>query len=96
MLSDARRIVVKVGSSSLTSIKGGISEESLTALADALAAKRNSGTEIILVSSGAIAAGLAPLASPSGHGTWLRSRPRPAWARDCSWPVTPRRSVPMA
>ena len=59
--SGARRIVVKVGSSSLTSIKGGISEESLTALADALAAKRNSGTEIILVSSGAIAAGLAPL-----------------------------------
>ena len=42
-LAGARRIVVKVGSSSLTSIKGGISEESLTALADALAAKRNAG-----------------------------------------------------
>jgi len=63
-LAGARRVVVKVGSSSLTSIKGGISEESLTALADALAAKRNSGTEIILVSSGAIAAGLAPLGLP--------------------------------
>ena len=61
VLAGARRIVVKVGSSSLTSIKGGISEESLTALADALAAKRNAGTEIILVSSGALAAGLAPL-----------------------------------
>ena len=61
MLSGARRIVVKVGSSSLTSIKGGISEEALTELADALAHKRNAGTEIILVSSGAIAAGLAPL-----------------------------------
>ena len=61
VLAEARRIVVKVGSSSLTSIKGGISEEALTALADALAAKRNAGTEIILVSSGAIAAGLAPL-----------------------------------
>ncbi|MGO4186543.1 glutamate 5-kinase [Pseudarthrobacter sp. TAF60_1] len=61
VLAGARRIVVKVGSSSLTSIKGGISEEALTALADALAAKRNAGTEIILVSSGAIAAGLAPL-----------------------------------
>jgi glutamate 5-kinase len=60
-LAGARRIVVKVGSSSLTSIKGGISEEALTALADALAAKRNAGAEIILVSSGAIAAGLAPL-----------------------------------
>ena len=61
VLSGARRIVVKVGSSSLTSIKGGISEEALTDLADALAHKRNAGTEIILVSSGAIAAGLAPL-----------------------------------
>jgi glutamate 5-kinase len=67
-LSGARRIVVKVGSSSLTSIKGGISEEALTALADALARKRNAGTEIILVSSGAIAAGLAPLG--------LEKRPR--------------------
>jgi len=67
-LSGARRIVVKVGSSSLTSIKGGISEEALTNLADALAHKRNAGTEIILVSSGAIAAGLAPLG--------LEKRPR--------------------
>ena len=67
-LSGARRIVVKVGSSSLTSIKGGISEEALTGLANALAHKRNAGTEIILVSSGAIAAGLAPLG--------LEKRPR--------------------
>ncbi|MEN3345622.1 MAG: glutamate 5-kinase [Arthrobacter sp.] len=67
-LSRARRIVVKVGSSSLTSIKGGIAEEALTDLADALARKRNEGTEIILVSSGAIAAGLAPLG--------LEKRPR--------------------
>ncbi|MEV7662177.1 glutamate 5-kinase [Paenarthrobacter sp. NPDC089316] len=60
-IAAAKRIVVKVGSSSLTSIKGGISEKSLTQLVNALAAKRNAGTEIILVSSGAIAAGLAPL-----------------------------------
>lgn len=63
-LATANRIVVKVGSSSLTSIKGGISEKSLTALVNALSDKRNSGTEIILVSSGAIAAGLAPLGLP--------------------------------
>jgi glutamate 5-kinase len=61
MLARARRIVVKVGSSSLTSLKGGISEEALIELSDALAAKHNGGTEIILVSSGAISAGLAPL-----------------------------------
>lgn len=60
-LARARRIVVKVGSSSLTSVAGGISDEALTGLADVLAARHAQGTEIILVSSGAISAGLAPL-----------------------------------
>lgn len=61
LLAKARRIVVKVGSSSLASIEAGISEEALTQLSDALAARRNQGTEVVVVSSGAIAAGLAPL-----------------------------------
>ncbi|MGJ9404254.1 glutamate 5-kinase [Arthrobacter sp. KK5.5] len=60
-LARARRVVVKVGSSSLTTIGGGISEAALASLVDRLAAVRNAGTELILVSSGAIAAGLAPL-----------------------------------
>jgi glutamate 5-kinase len=60
-LPTAGRIVVKVGSSSLTSVSGGISGEALVGLADVLAGRRRAGTEIILVSSGAIAAGLAPL-----------------------------------
>ncbi len=61
VLVSAGRIVVKVGSSSLTSVSGGISTEALIGLADVLAERRLAGTEIILVSSGAIAAGLAPL-----------------------------------
>ena len=60
-LARARRIVVKVGSSSLTSVVGGISDTALRSLADVLAARHARGTEIILVSSGAISAGLAPL-----------------------------------
>lgn len=60
-LAKAKRVVVKVGSSSLTSLSGGLSDEALFALADVLAARHNDGTEVILVSSGAIAAGLAPL-----------------------------------
>ncbi|GHG44012.1 glutamate 5-kinase [Sinomonas cellulolyticus] len=60
-LPEARRIVVKVGSSSLTTIRGGISEKALAALVDSLADRASGGTEIVLVSSGAIAAGLAPL-----------------------------------
>ena len=58
---DARRVVVKVGSSSLTTAAGGIDPERLSTLVDVLAAARARGAEVVLVSSGAIAAGLAPL-----------------------------------
>lgn len=58
---DARRIVVKIGSSSLTSASGTLDVSRLTELADVLAARRLADTSIVLVSSGAIAAGLTPL-----------------------------------
>jgi glutamate 5-kinase len=64
---DATRIVVKVGSSSLTQ-RGRIDLDRLRLLVDAIAARRVEGTEVVLVSSGAIAAGLAPMG--------LRARPR--------------------
>jgi glutamate 5-kinase len=57
----ARRVVVKVGSSSLTSLDGGLDPERLQALVDVLAGRRAAGSQVVLVSSGAIAAGLAPL-----------------------------------
>jgi glutamate 5-kinase len=60
-IAGARRVVVKVGSSSLTTLPGGLDAERLTALVDVLGAVRTAGREIVLVSSGAIAAGLAPL-----------------------------------
>ncbi|HEX3492169.1 MAG TPA: glutamate 5-kinase [Streptosporangiaceae bacterium] len=56
--------MVKVGSSSLTTARGGIDEDRIAALADALAARTRGGTQVVLVSSGAIAAGLAPLGLP--------------------------------
>ncbi|MCX4778361.1 glutamate 5-kinase [Streptomyces sp. NBC_01264] len=59
---DARRIVVKVGSSSLTTAQGGLDADRVDALVDVLAKARSGGEkEIVLVSSGAIAAGLSPL-----------------------------------
>jgi glutamate 5-kinase len=57
----AGRVVVKVGSSSLTTAEGGIDDGRIDALAEVLAARASTGTALILVSSGAIAAGLAPL-----------------------------------
>lgn len=61
-LPQAKRLVVKVGSSSLTTVEGGISQERLDFLVDTLSRTVAAGTEVVLVSSGAIAAGLAPLA----------------------------------
>jgi glutamate 5-kinase len=57
----AKRIVVKVGSSSLTTAAGGLSVDRLDALVDVLAARVATGAQVVLVSSGAIATGLAPL-----------------------------------
>jgi glutamate 5-kinase len=54
--------VVKIGSSSLTSEAGGLDADRVDALVDVLTKARSGGEkEIVLVSSGAIAAGLAPL-----------------------------------
>ncbi|GAA3656611.1 glutamate 5-kinase [Streptomyces chitinivorans] len=70
---DARRIVVKIGSSSLTTAAGGLDADRVDALVDVVARhlgapEDEDSKEIVLVSSGAIAAGLAPLG--------LEKRPR--------------------
>ena len=61
LVDKARRVVVKVGSSSLTAAAGGIDPARIRQLVDVLASVRSRGKEVVLVSSGAIAAGLAPL-----------------------------------
>jgi glutamate 5-kinase len=60
-IAGAARVVVKVGSSSLTTPDGEIAGEAIAALAATLAARHRAGTQLVLVSSGAIASGLAPL-----------------------------------
>ncbi|KMK73600.1 gamma-glutamyl kinase [Kocuria rhizophila] len=60
-LPKARRVVVKVGSSSLTSIENSIDENALRSIVDALGRIKAQGVEVVFVSSGAITAGLQPL-----------------------------------
>ena len=65
----APRVVVKVGSSSLTTLPGGLDAGAASARWSTSGRRvRAAGREVVLVSSGAIAAGLAPLA--------LTGRPR--------------------
>lgn len=54
-------MVVKVGTASLVGATGEPAEERLEALCSQISALRALGTEVVLVSSGAIAAGLGPL-----------------------------------
>ena len=58
---DAKRIVVKVGSSTLTYETGMINIRRVEKLVKVLADLRNSGKEIVLVSSGAVAVGVGKL-----------------------------------
>ncbi len=67
-ITGARRLVVKVGSSSLTDHTGALDMARMEALVDALAAARRRGQDVVLVSSGAMASGMGPLR--------MRHRPR--------------------
>ncbi len=55
------RVVVKVGSSSLTRADGGLDLNRIHILAGLIAGMRSRGHDVVLVSSGAVASGLVPL-----------------------------------
>ncbi len=60
-IAGARRLVVKVGSSSLTDARGALDSARVERLVEALASLRERGQDVVLVSSGAMAAGMKPL-----------------------------------
>lgn len=55
------RIVVKIGSSSLTSSEGGLTREKVRFFADELSVLRKAGHQVLLVTSGAVAAGFTTI-----------------------------------
>jgi len=60
-IAHAKRLVVKVGSSSLTREDGHLDLAALNRLVEVLAARALAGSQVVLVTSGAVAAGLQPL-----------------------------------
>ncbi|RRN72869.1 glutamate 5-kinase [Peribacillus simplex] len=56
-----KRVVIKIGSSSLTSMHGELSRRKLEKLADQIVELKDAGYETVLVSSGAVAAGYRKL-----------------------------------
>jgi glutamate 5-kinase len=63
-IAEATRVVVKIGSSSLTTPDGQIDDGRIAGLVAVLVGRVRAGGQAVLVSSGAIAAGLAPLGLP--------------------------------
>jgi glutamate 5-kinase len=59
------RVVAKIGTASITDAIGVINREALAKLSDEVAGLRSSGHEVIVVSSGAVAAGIAALGMTS-------------------------------
>lgn len=60
-MKEKKRVVVKVGTSTLTHASGSFNIRHLESLVKTLADIKNSGKEIVLVSSGAIGLGMAKL-----------------------------------
>ena len=67
-IAAARRIVVKLGTSSLVNDSGELDPAKIDRIVDAIESRIARGSDVIVVSSGAIAAGMAPLG--------LKARPR--------------------
>ncbi len=63
LLQQVRRVVIKVGSRVLTVEGGGLDYDAISRLCDEMAGLRQQGIEVILVSSGAVAAGRDALRS---------------------------------
>ncbi|PIF03195.1 MAG: hypothetical protein CSA63_02260 [Propionibacterium sp.] len=67
-LETAERVVIKIGSSSLTRQDGGLDRDRITAIASLVSDLRQRGKLVVVVSSGSIAAGISPLS--------MKRRPR--------------------
>lgn len=67
-IAGAKRIVVKFGTTSLVNEDSSVSRVKIDRVVDALVERMDAGSDVIVVSSGAIAAGMAPLG--------LKTRPR--------------------
>ncbi len=68
-LRNARRLVVKIGTSTLTHSTGKLNLKRIEVLARTLSDLKNEGRQIVLVSSGAVGAGVARIGNGRPHST---------------------------
>ena len=80
-LKEAKRIVVKVGTSTITYANGKRNFEQIDRLARELADLQNQGKEMILVTSGAVAVGVDRLGLSKNQRLFPASRLLLLWGR---------------
>jgi glutamate 5-kinase len=90
-LRQARRIVVKVGSSLVTNEGRGVDAEAIGNWCRQMAALAHQGLEVVMVSSGAIAEGMKRLGWTSRPTELSSCRPPRPWGR-WAWPRCTRAS----
>ena len=81
-MKETKRIVVKVGSSTLTHHGGGLNFQRIDALAMVLSDIKNRGIDVVLVSSGAVAAGVAKMKMQK-HPELMREKQAAASVGQC-------------
>lgn len=80
-IATAPRVVVKIGSSSLTNPDGTLATEMIDHLVGVIAERHARGQQVVLVTSGAIAAGFAPMGLATVPVTLQPRRPLRRWGR---------------
>lgn len=87
-----KRLVVKIGSATLTTSESSIDYGFLNDLADQVARVRAAGWDVVIVTSAAIACGLEALGIAKRPATCRACRRRPPWGRAPFPRPTPRPS----
>lgn len=82
-LSESSRIVVKVGTSTLTYSTGLINIRKVESLVRCLSDLQNSGKQVVLVSSGAVSSGFAKIGFPVGHAITTEEKQAAAAVGQC-------------
>jgi len=72
-----KRVIVKLGTGVLTSAKGELNTTRIAAVCSEIAALRARGTEVLVVSSGAVGLGMNALGLTKRRRTSRKNRPAP-------------------
>ena len=80
-VTGARRWVVKIGSALLTADGRGLDRNAMAVWVEQMVALHCAGIELVLVSSGAVAAGMSRLGWCPDPARCTNSRPPPRWGK---------------